>query len=67
MMLLTETVEDFKIKTFTIDSLLRMFWIRHWLLLLAVDRDYPLVLKLEKDSQKIIGKYEKLIHFIQAF
>jgi hypothetical protein len=35
--------------------------------IVAVDRDYPLVLKLEKDSQKIIGKYEKLIHFIQAF
>lgn len=69
MMLLTETVEDFKIKNVynrqniknSLDRALRV-------IVPLVDRDYPLVFKAgQEDSMKIMNKYEKLIHFIRDF
>lgn len=69
MMLLTETVEDFKIKNVynrqniknSLDRALRV-------IVPLVDRDYPLVFKAgQEDSIKIMNKYEKLIHFIRDF
>ena len=69
MMLLTETVEDFKIKNVynrqniknSLDRALRV-------IVPLVDRDYPLVFKAgQEDSIKIMNKYEKMIHFIRDF
>ena len=69
MMLLTEAVEDFKIKNVynrqniknSLDRALRV-------IVPLVDRDYPLVFKAgQEDSIKIMNKYEKLIHFIRDF
>jgi hypothetical protein len=69
MMMLTETVEDFKIKNIYNRQLIKNVLNKALAVIVPiVDRDYPLVFKAgEKDSQKIIGKYEKLIHFIRDF
>ena len=69
MMLLTETVEDFKIKNLYNRQLIKNVLNKALVVIIPiVEKDYPLVFKAgEEDSQKIISKYEKLINFIRDF
>lgn len=69
MMLLTETVEDFKIKNLYNRQLIKNVLNKALAVIVPiVDKDYTLVFKAgEKDSLKIISSYEKLIHFIRDF
>jgi hypothetical protein len=69
MMLLTETVEDFKIKNLYNRQLIKNVLNKALVVIIPiVEKDYPLVFKAgEEDSQKIISKYEKLITFIRDF
>lgn len=69
MMLLTETVEDFKIKNIYNRKVIKNVLNKALAVIVPiVERDYTLVFKAgQEDSQKIIGKYEKLINFIRDF
>lgn len=69
MMLLTETIEDFKIKNIYNRQLIKNVLNKTLSVIVPiVERDYTLVFKAgEEDSHKIISAYEKLIHFIRDF
>lgn len=69
MMLLTETVEDFKIKNVYNRQMIKNVLNKALAVIVPiVDRDYPLVFKAgQDDSIKIMNKYEKMIHFIRDF
>jgi len=69
MMLLTETVEDFKIKNLYNRQLIKNVLNKALEVIVPIiERDYPLVFKAgQEDSLKIISTYEKLIHFIRDF
>ena len=69
MMLLTETVEDFKIKNLYNRQLIKNVLNKALdVIIPIVEKDYPLVFKAgQEDSLKIISKYEKLINFIRDF
>lgn len=69
MMLLTETVEDFKIKNIYNRQLIKNVLNKSLdVIVPIVEKDYPLVFKVgEDDSLKIISSYEKLINFIRDF
>ena len=69
MMLLTETVEDFKIKNLYNRQLIKNVLNKALdVIVPIVEKDYPLVFKAgQEDSLKIISKYEKLINFIRDF
>jgi hypothetical protein len=69
MMLLTETVEDFRIKNLYNRKVIKNVLNKALdVIVPIVEKDYTLVFKAgEEDSQKIISKYEKLIHFIRDF
>ena len=69
MMLLTETIEDFKIKNIYNRKVIKNVLNKALAVIVPiVERDYPLVFKAgENDSIKLMNKYEKLIHFIRDF
>ena len=69
MMLLTETVEDFKIRNVYNRQMIKNVLNKALAVIVPiVDRDYPLVFKAgQDDSIKIMNKYEKMIHFIRDF
>jgi len=69
MMLLTETVEDFKIKNLYNRQLIKNVLNKALEVIVPIiERDYPLVFKAgQEDSLKIISTYEKLIRFIRDF
>jgi hypothetical protein len=67
MMLLTETVEDFKIKNLYNRQLIKNVLNKALSVIVPiVEKDYPLVFKAgQEDALKIISKYEKMIAFIR--
>ena len=67
MMLLTETVEDFKIKNLYNRQLIKNVLNKALgVIIPIVEKDYPLVFKAgQEDALKIISKYEKMIAFIR--
>ena len=69
MMLLTETIDDFKIKNVYNRQMIKNVLNKALAVIVPiVDRDYPLVFKAgQDDSIKIMNKYEKMIHFIRDF
>lgn len=69
MMLLTETIEDFKIKNIYNRQMIKNVLNKALAVIVPiVDKDYPLVFKAgEEDSIKLMNKYEKMIHFIRDF
>lgn len=69
MMLLTETIEDFKIQNLYNRQLIKNVLNKALTVIIPiVEKDYPLVFKAgERDSQKIISRYEKMISFIRDF
>ena len=69
MMLLTETIEGFKIKNVYNRQMIKNVLNKALAVIVPiVDRDYPLVFKAgQDDSIKIMNKYEKMIHFIRDF
>ena len=69
MMLLTETIDDFKIKNVYNRQMIKNVLNKALAVIVPiVDRDYPLVFKSgQDDSIKIMNKYEKMIHFIRDF
>ena len=69
MMLLTETIEGFKIRNVYNRQMIKNVLNKALAVIVPiVDRDYPLVFKAgQDDSIKIMNKYEKMIHFIRDF
>lgn len=69
MMLLTETIEGFKIKNVYNRQMIKNVLNKALAVIVPiVDKDYPLVFKAgQDDSIKIMNKYEKMIHFIRDF
>lgn len=69
MMLLTETIDDFKVKNVYNRQMIKNVLNKALAVIVPiVDRDYPLVFKAgQDDSIKIMNKYEKMIHFIRDF
>lgn len=69
MMLLTETVEDFKIKNLYNRQLIKNVLNKALAVIVPiVEKDYPLVFNAgEGDTQMVISEYEKLITFIRNF
>lgn len=69
MMLLTETVEDFKIKNLYNRQLIKNVLNKALdVIVPIVEKDYPLVFNAgEEDTQMVISEYEKLITFIRDF
>ena len=69
MMLLTETIEGFKIRNVYNRQMIKNVLNKALAVIVPiVDRDYPLVFKAgQDDSIKIMNKYEKIIHFIRDF
>ena len=69
MMLLTETIEGFKIRNIYNRQMIKNVLNKALAVIVPiVDRDYPLVFKAgQDDSIKIMNKYEKMIHFIRDF
>lgn len=69
MMLLTETIEGFKIRNVYNRQMIKNVLNKALAVIVPiVDKDYPLVFKAgQDDSIKIMNKYEKMIHFIRDF
>ena len=69
MMLLTETIDNFKVKNVYNRQMIKNVLNKALAVIVPlVDRDYPLVFKAgQDDSIKIMNKYEKMIHFIRDF
>ena len=69
MMLLTETIEGFKIRNVYNRQIIKNVLNKALAVIVPiVDKDYPLVFKAgQDDSIKIMNKYEKMIHFIRDF